>query len=165
MIKSRQVTKGGNKMNAHPKNVMLFDVVKSYIDYFKHITTLNTGSILIIIALLEGVFKKPKALYLIGISVFSFVISLVCSLIIMKKWLNYAELMIGYVFTDWERNRELFEEKIKSSIPSRKKLATWIILGFLLGVLSLLGFTAMNLFSHEKIIEIVMKPLMTTIHV
>ena len=53
MIKSRQVTKGGNKMNAHPKNVMLFDVVKSYIDYFKHITTLNTGSILIIIAFFE----------------------------------------------------------------------------------------------------------------
>jgi len=133
-------------MDTHPKNMMLLELVKSYVDYFKHITTLNTGCILIIIALLEGVFENPKGLFLIAVSIFFFVVSLVCSLVVMKIWLNYAEHMIGYIFTNWGQNKDLFRQKIKSAISLKRKLATYVILAFLLGVFFLLGFTAINFF-------------------
>ena len=62
----------------------LKDVVKHQYDYYKHMTIINSGSILVIIALFEGVFKDPKGIEIIIISIVSFVVSLVCSLEIMS---------------------------------------------------------------------------------
>ena len=62
-----------------------FDVVKMtqegyklYFETFKHLTTLNTASILILATLLDKVVKHPQSAYLIPLSLSAFLLSIVC---------------------------------------------------------------------------------------
>ena len=52
-------------------------------DSVKHLTTLSTGSILILIALLEKVFKEPKWPYLIPVGFLCLTLSMLGSVITM----------------------------------------------------------------------------------
>ncbi len=52
-------------------------------DLFKHITTLSTGILLILITFLEKLFQTPTAKYLVGISFVCFTITIIFSLITM----------------------------------------------------------------------------------
>jgi hypothetical protein len=46
-------------------------------DYLKHLTTLNTGSILIVATFLEKLFEQPKWNVLVGVSLVSFIVSII----------------------------------------------------------------------------------------
>jgi hypothetical protein len=50
---------------------------------YKHLTTLSTGAILILIALLEKLFARPQWKILIGIALVSFILSILMSVLMM----------------------------------------------------------------------------------
>jgi hypothetical protein len=52
-------------------------------DLFKHLTTLNTGSVLLLLTFFERFSKEPEWRFLIGTSLFLFLVSLVSSLLAM----------------------------------------------------------------------------------
>jgi len=52
-------------------------------DLFKHITTLNTGTLLILITFLEKLFQNPSWKFLVSVSFVSFIISIIFSIVIM----------------------------------------------------------------------------------
>jgi hypothetical protein len=56
---------------------------KLHFDAFKHLTTLSTGAILILIALLEKLFVNPQWKILIGVSLVAFILSILSSVLMM----------------------------------------------------------------------------------
>src|SRR5437867_4460745 len=51
-------------------------------DYFKHLTTLSTGAIIIIVAFLEKLFSQPKWKALVGVGIVAFLMSVVSSVVV-----------------------------------------------------------------------------------
>lgn len=56
---------------------------KLFYDAFKHLTTLNTGSILLLATFLEKVFQKPVAREYFAIALGAFILSVLFSFIVM----------------------------------------------------------------------------------
>jgi hypothetical protein len=52
-------------------------------DFFKHVTTLSTGSILLLVAFLERIFHNPVAKGLVAVALASFIVATLCSLLDM----------------------------------------------------------------------------------
>lgn len=67
----------------------LIEGLKSLYDFFKHMTTLSTGSLLLLATLLEKFFKAPSWSALIGLTFVGFIGSLVCSLVMMVLVSHY----------------------------------------------------------------------------
>lgn len=65
------------------KRQALLEGRKLFYDAFKHITTLSTGSILLLITFLDKVFKNPASLWLFVLSTISFVVSMTISVVVM----------------------------------------------------------------------------------
>lgn len=61
----------------------MIEGVKAVYDFFKHMTTLSTGSLLLLATLLEKFFKAPSWTALIGLTFVGFIVSLVSSLVMM----------------------------------------------------------------------------------
>jgi len=100
----------------------LSGLIKHTYDYFKHMTTLNTGSLLIIIALLEGVFKEQEGIFAVVISICCFTISLVCALVTLGLFVNCEASMLGmYSNLLEEKEKEEKEEKTKDYTGKHKK--------------------------------------------
>lgn len=59
--------------------------LKIYYDFFKHLTTLSTASLLLLATLLEKFFKAPSWTVLIGVTFFCFFVSLVSSVLSMAS--------------------------------------------------------------------------------
>lgn len=66
---------------------IFLEFLKTQHDYFKNLTTLNTGSIIIVIAFIERIFETPMQLsrYIILLAISLFVVSLLSSLNLMGK--------------------------------------------------------------------------------
>jgi hypothetical protein len=60
-------------------------------DSMKHLTTLNTGSILLLVTFLEKLFSNPRWNALIAVSLISFVASIVCSVSSMLQSANHVK--------------------------------------------------------------------------
>jgi len=58
--------------------------LKLRFELFKHLTTLSTGSLLLMLVLLEKLFKTPEWKGLIVVAFISFLYSIICSLISMN---------------------------------------------------------------------------------
>lgn len=103
---------------------------KSFYDLFKHVTTLSTGSVLILTAFLEKFFKNPEWKLLIGITLALFIISIISSLL----------AMIGY------------GGKIVASDNENKGISDPLLLiGFFGGVCSfILGVTSLVVFAVKN---------------
>lgn len=56
---------------------------KILFDTFKHLTTLSTGSILLLVTVLKDLFKTPEWSVLIAVTLIMFLISTLASLIVM----------------------------------------------------------------------------------
>jgi len=56
------------------------EVYTAFVDYLKHIATLSTGSILLIVTFLEKLFCKPEYKICIAISLIAFVITVVATI-------------------------------------------------------------------------------------
>lgn len=125
----------------------LKEVLKYQYDYFKHMTTLNAGSILIIIALLEGIFEDPKCIGIVLISIGSFVLSLICSLMMMPMTTNIVlyitSMYSNYIAGDVEGIKEV-SDKAKSSVNKIKVVDWFNSILFLLGITMLAVFAFIN---------------------
>ena len=100
-------------------------------DSLKHLTTLSTGSILLLTALIKDHFKNPEWSCLIAVTLICFIVSIVSSVISMK--------CIAYTF---------FEPKDTSEKFVRVGSVFYFlsVTGFLVGIISLVIFTLKNYF-------------------
>lgn len=111
------------------------EYLKYGFDYCKHITTLDTSAILLMVAFLDKAFEHPK---MKGFAVFAFVcfsLSLICSVNTI------------YNFMDTIRRREFMLGKIKSGIKLTVMGMNFLVskYGFIIGMISLSIFAVMNL--------------------
>jgi len=108
---------------------------KIFFEYFKHITTLNTGAILLMIAFIERAFEDPEAKILAVLAFGFFVISLICSVLTMYR---FAHLI-------W------YEEEMKYPKDNKlRRAARAVILfmgkyGFVFGMVLLALFGIINI--------------------
>ena len=114
-------------------NPIILEQARHQIDYVKHMTTLSTGSILLLTTFLEKLFSKPNWKQLVAISFVGFTISVIASIIIHTM----------SVFS---------EDFFKHSNNETANKAAFIVLtimwlSFLVGVISLTAFSLKNLLS------------------
>jgi len=121
--------------------------VKLQYDYYKHMTIINAGSILVIIALFEGVFEDPKGIEIIIISIVSFVVSLVCSLEIMSMIGNlvlYLTEIHRVSITKSKDEANKISAKMKSTIKKIQVFTDLHGIFFYLGIVMLVYFAIYN---------------------
>ena len=125
----------------------LKEVLRYHYDYHKHMTILNAGSILIIIAILEGIFKKPKGIIFIMFSIVCFVLSLMCSLIVMTTITKITLSMTAIDLAFFNKNIKEFEaisDNAKSSIHRIDVLDKFHIIFYFIGITILVLFAFIN---------------------
>jgi len=127
------------------------EFIKNQYDYFKHLTTLSTGSILIIIAIIQGVFDNPECIILIAISFFFFLVSLICSLYMLQVLNGYNEAIfftLVNILQVTEETAGKVQDELKNMTDSIAKSAKVFHpitdFSFLLGVVAFLVFTFIN---------------------
>src|SRR5215212_9905047 len=105
---------------------------KAFIEYFKHLATLSTGSIVLIAAFLEKLFAQPLWKGVIVLSLIGFIVSILSTIIAYTVFVQYG-----------------FEEE-EPNLPGWAAfigligiLLTWM--GFLTGIVSLAIFALKNL--------------------
>jgi O-antigen/teichoic acid export membrane protein len=64
---------------------------KLFFESMKHLTTLSTGSILLLVTFLEKLFSNPRWKALIAVTLVSFVVSIVCSVSSMLQSANHVK--------------------------------------------------------------------------
>ena len=106
---------------------------KAFYDYLKHLSTISTGSIVLLAAFLEKIFAQPRWKPLIAVSVAGFLVTVVASVV------TYSVMVLsfprpGIETKKWEKDLVIFAI-----------LFTW--LGFFSGVISLAVFIVKNLFA------------------
>ncbi|ANE54715.1 hypothetical protein [Methylomonas sp. DH-1] len=127
-----------------PKNpnwhVSQADHFKSMFDYLKHVSTLATGSILLIATLLEKLFKEPLHSWCVGLAVAALFLSLVASMA------SYTVMVMNF-----PRNDREFSQ---SSLSSVEKIAfgggiliTWA--SFLVGIGAMVFFFLGNWYGRS----------------
>jgi len=99
-------------------------------DIYKHLTTLSTGSILLVITFLEKIFVRPAWKGLVILALCGFFASILASFLVM----NVLATTIG------EMKLEEKEEKVYTRIIG------FALVTFLLGILSLMVFAVANLY-------------------
>jgi len=109
-------------------NQLDIESTKQITDYLKHITTLSTGSIVLLVAFLEKLFSKPEGTIFIKYTMVGFAVSVVGAVIAMT--INIA--VIGRDRKNWE-----------AGLGGIGLLLCW--LGFLVAILSLSIFAIKNI--------------------
>lgn len=125
----------------------LKEVFKYRYDYHKHMNSLNAGAILLIIAILEGVFKEPKGIGIILSSIVCFVLSLMCSLFIMSAITNLILKMTQIHSALLRDDSDKIEKCIKTitSISDRNAIAENLqAIFFSLGIALVVFFAFVN---------------------
>lgn len=125
----------------------LKEALRYHYDYHKHMTILNAGSILIIIAILEGIFREPKGIMFIMFSIVCFVLSLICSLIVMTTITGMTLIMAAIHLAFFNKNIKEFEEISDRAKPSTHRidvLNKLHIIFFFLGIVLLVWFAFIN---------------------
>jgi hypothetical protein len=99
-------------------------------DTYKHLTTLSTGSILLLVTFLEKLFERPAWKGLVIVSFCSFVVTVLASLVVMN-------VTVGFI-------REIEIEK-----RDEKRGGVFVsiaLASFLFGIVSLIVFAVKNLY-------------------
>lgn len=127
------------------------EFIKNQYDYFKHLTTLTTGSILIIIGIIKGIFDKPEGIVLIAISFFFFLISLISALYMLQVLNGFNEALFNSfvkILQVTEDTMNELQDELKSKTDSISKSAKVFHpvtdFSFLLGIVAFLVFTFIN---------------------
>lgn len=116
---------------ASPENSRL-EFHKAFYDYLKHLSTLATGSIVLLAAILEKLFAQPSWKPLVVISIGGFLVTVVSSVLAYSLMvLNFPRP--GINSKRWEGN-----------VVFWAMVVTWI--SFVAGVFSLAVFIVRNLF-------------------
>lgn len=114
------------------KEKAYLEAQKLVFDGFKHVTTISTGAILILVAFLEKVFTTPKWKLLIAVSFAGFIISTVCAVICMH-------------ITAFDMRSYGEEDSVSNSIVATVALVGTIS-SFLIAISSLVIFSLRNFF-------------------
>ena len=110
------------------------DFIKEFTGYFKHLTTLSTGSIILIATFLEKLFKLPEWK---GAVILSLVAFLIC---IFASTLAYTTMLfLEHPFV----KKENLERAWVKYIGGSGILFSWLV--FFVGILSFTLFTIKNL--------------------
>ena len=104
-------------------------------EYLKHLTTLSTGSIVILVTFLEKVFAQPRWKALIIASLLCFMFSVIGSVV------AYSMLLLPSTSIDDSKFEAASSESV-ANIWAVGILITWM--GFLLGVICLTIFAIRN---------------------
>jgi len=132
------------------------EIQRMEFDYFKHLTTLSTGSILILIAFLEKVFIKPKGFVLGFISIGCFTLCLIFSLLALPQAGNIVLYTTGIrmVLVSGETDEEKAKKEVEKGLNKINKtldclkvydhITRWV---FIAGIVIFLIFTGINLFN------------------
>lgn len=114
----------------------LFRHDKLYFDFFKHLTTLNSGAILILVAFIEKIFDCPKPTWLLITLLAFFALSLISSTLMM--------LFISYEWTKRPFQKKL-SSRLKLFLDKTKRVSFWFSMGgFLLGFMLFIVFAFIN---------------------
>ena len=106
--------------------------IKHQIDYIKHMTTLSTGSILLLSTFLEKLFSSPHWKALVVTTFIGFIVSVMGSVMAHTIYIMDNEFFMV----------EEPQFSAKTSVLGAAILAIWV--GFLLGVISLAIFAIRN---------------------
>jgi len=120
------------------------EVQRIQYDYFKYLITLSTGSILIIIAILEKVFTNPQILVivLIMISMVGFAATIIFSLCALPNTGNMILYISGLqkaVVDHNEKMKKDFEDKIDRALEGIKIFGRGVFWSYISGILVLLA--------------------------
>jgi len=127
------ITAPGKVANPQSPDNSHVEFHKAFYDYLKHLSTLATGSIVLLAAMLEKVFAQPKWKLLVVAAVAGFLLTVVASVLAYSFMvLNFPRA--GIKNSKWEGN-----------VVFWAMVLTWI--GFLEGVFSLAVFIVRNLFA------------------
>lgn len=137
------------------------EIQRMEFDYFKHLTTLCTGLILILVAFLEKVFTEPQVIALAIISIVCFLVCVVGSLMALPLASNIVLYVTGIRMVAvsirgevdekvWEKAKVKSEEglnKISGALGSLHMydlVTKWF---FIAGIVIFLIFAGINLFN------------------
>lgn len=112
---------------------MNIEATKIAYDIYKHLTTLNTGSIVLLVALLDKLFSSPEWKLAIAVSLFSFVLSLIACL-----------GMLIVINIDIANDGSFGKTKKQDLIGFWLTASSWG--GFAIGVICLVLFAIKNLY-------------------
>lgn len=112
------------------------DHFKSLFEYFRHISTLSTGSILLIATFLEKLFRQPVLSWCVTLSVTALFISLCASMVV------YSVLVLNY-----PRNDRAAFSGGEFNIVFIGLMATWV--AFLVGIGAMAIFFLVNWAAHS----------------
>jgi amino acid transporter len=104
---------------------------KALTDYYKHLTTLSTGSIVLVTTFLDKLFHKPLWKALVVISIMGFMISVLASVVAYTIIVAYHAPGDQIERPEWAKHLGLIGI-----------ILTWT--GFLVGILSLASFALRN---------------------
>jgi hypothetical protein len=104
------------------------EATKLFYDVFKHLTTLSTGSILLLATFIETMFPSPQWKFLIVLALISFIISIISAVLMMF----------------FQASAVLVMKEITSRV---ERLSFGITMGsFLLGIISFVVFAVINFY-------------------
>ena len=104
---------------------------KLVLDYLKHLTTLSTGSIVLLVAFLEKIFLQPRWKFLVIISISAFAVSVLASVIVHT------------IFVTHNPGIRDFGEGL-GNVGGIAMIIGWI--AFLIGIAALSSFAVRNFF-------------------
>jgi hypothetical protein len=107
------------------------ELFKAMADYLKHVTTLSTGSIVLITTFLEKLFAKPEWKIIVVVSIVGFMVSVLSSMIAYTILILYENPLNSEETPTWAAQLGTFG-----------MFSTWI--GFLIGILTLAIFALRN---------------------
>jgi len=137
-----------------------YELFKQLQDYLKVLITLNTATILIIVALLEKIFPSPKLPFLILVCFICFVLPRAASLLMMTFLRRFYDFYVDfnrYLFDTWlskspdlsriDAERTKLQNKTKEILRSTVNLYCLGNYSYLRGIIVLIIFVAVNLLS------------------
>lgn len=106
---------------------------KIFNDYIKHLNTLSTGSILLLVTFLEKIFVNPSGKWLVIVSLICFLLSVIGG-VALKTILT----LLAYFGGD--------EDNVSETVDNIRGIAIFLLwIGFLFGLISLAIFGIVNL--------------------
>lgn len=116
-----------------PSDWSEIEVYKIEFDYLKHLTTVSTGSILLIVAFLEKIFKQPAYKPAVAVSLVCFMLTIILCAISQASIIEKAS----------EKEDVVLRNKVQNITVILFIIA---LLSFVIGMISLVIFGVRNLF-------------------
>jgi hypothetical protein len=107
--------------------------VKNIFDYLRHLSTLSTGSVILLVTLVEKVFPHPRWKASLVVSLLSFTLSIIGSVAAHTMFLGVGA----------EGAPEEWKGERAGYLAATGMVATWS--GFLLGIIAFITFALKNL--------------------